>query len=242
MCGAHPVAVRDRGQALYMHPRQSRDRGRLRLAQLREFRSHGGHRTVVLTQLIAAGDLRYLSSVALGGENRRECLGAGTRIRSRRRHRGLAPLFDAGETLTGELRQRSFAAYVCQMAQRGDGQIVVAVWELRAPRSREGELPGWAAAMPATAKSRLAAFDFALRYQVVKMTSNGRRAQAEGVAQFRRAGSAALEKQPPHLVARAVLLSTVLDRNNGRVDSRNRARGSLDVFHNTIVTYFDWTG
>ena len=67
MRGAHPVAVRDGGQALHVGADQTGDHRGLGLAQLGELGGHVRHRAVVLAQLPAGRDRGRVGSVTLGG-------------------------------------------------------------------------------------------------------------------------------------------------------------------------------
>ena len=140
VCGADPVAVGDRGQPLHVGADQPADHRGLGLAQLRELRGHVRHRAVVLAELPAAGDRRGRGSVALGGERGGECLGpvdrSHRRARSRPAPRRSRRALEPGQLLLGHGADGVGTAGGGDVAQRGQGQVVVGVRERANGRRR----------------------------------------------------------------------------------------------------------
>lgn len=128
---------------------QPTDDGGLCLAQLWELRSDVRDRTVVLTELTAAGQGRSRGSVALTGQGCGQRMCPVEPVGSGRGDGLLAALLEAVELIVGERGDRLGAAGTGQMAQRSDGEVVVGVWESVPPNLGEREQPGRSTTSPA---------------------------------------------------------------------------------------------
>ena len=131
--GARGVAARDGGQALHVRAEQLGEGAGLGLAQLRELRGHVGDRAVVLAQLHARGACRCRprgSARRSPGRPARRASAAtrscGAPGRDDLRRGGAEQVRDA---LGGETVDRLLARVRGEEAQRGDGEVVVAVPE-----------------------------------------------------------------------------------------------------------------
>ena len=252
--GAHGVAARDGGQALHVRAEQLGEGAGLGLAQLRELRGHMGDRAVVLAQLHApvpaAADLADLRGVAPGGQHVRQGGDPGLRLPrpDDLRRGGAEQVVDAlgGETVDGLL-----ARVRGEEAQRGDGEVVVAVPEPGPAGVGEQVVPGRAAPAARAAPGCVAQLGLSRLDQRVQMPADRRRRQLQLGRDRRRGARPLLHQQPGDGGAGAALgmarlgtaagtgvTATRAPAHGGRVQDGNRAA----AFHNTSVTYIRMIG
>ena len=238
--GARGVAARDGGQALHVRAEQLGEGAGLRLAQLRELGGHVRDRAVVLAQLDAPvparADLADLCGVAPGGQH------AGQRGHPLLRRppadlRGGRPeqLVDA---LAGETANGRSPAVLGEEAQRGDGQVVVAVPEPGPARVGEQVLPrrSAAAAGPARGASRTSASPASSSASRCRRTAGADSASSDATAG---GGARSLLHQQPGDRPSGCRPRTRLHAVGRRPTPASGAGSAAGrpAFHNTSVTY-----
>lgn len=226
--GAYTVAVGDRCKTLDVPSEEPGEYLGLCLTQLRELRRDVRDGAVVLTQLVANGCDGYGSSVTITGQRIGKrgrsalCTGAGGCV-----DEGPVALLELGGAPTGKLVDRLRPGLVGEIAQRGDGQIVVRLGEPVAAGVGKPEHSSRSPASTPTVGPLLPCLHGAGRDEVVEVAANRGRCEPEPRCQRRCRRRAMFEDRRRHpLPGRGILR---------HCSCRHRKRRGWIVFHNTIV-------
>lgn len=220
ICGAHTVAVGDRGEPLDVAAQKSREHFGLGFAQLRELFGHVADRAMVLTQLFAAGGRFDRGRIAIDAE----CIGEDARAIGGFGlvDKGAIALLEGRDALAGESHHGVFSSGLGEEPQCVGGKIVIRLVEPVATKFGDEEHLGRAASAAATVDALLARLDDTVRKKQIEVPAHGRGGEVKSACKIDRSRSPLFE-------------DALGDAVTGRGVVQDRRVIDPIVFHNTIV-------
>lgn len=220
-----------------MRADQPADHRGLGLTQLREFRGDVCDRTVVLTELAAAGQARSRRSVTLAGQRSGQGLGPVEPVGPDDADGLRTAVLEPGQLILGECGDRLGASAASQVPQSGHRQIVVGMRKTFPAGAGEGELPSRTTPTAAGPVRCGATLDPSLGFQSVEVAAHCCGRDAEFGGQIGGAQRPLAPEQVDHPIAGTAVIGA------GPAEARSQrrdlcSRGQDSGFHNNSVTYF----
>lgn len=220
---AHAIAVGNGGKSLDVAAEQAGECLGLGFAQLWELLGHVGNRAMVLANLRAVRRAPGRCCESVGGESVGKCLG--TVLRSCCFDQRADAFFELVDSVTGE-GMDSFLSPVClEVAQRGEGQVVISLVEVVAAGIGDDEDLGRSAASAGTVDALFTRFDDAVSEQEIKVSTHGCGRQVKPLGKVDRRG-------------RALFQDGIGNTFTGRRIVDMRRLLDPNVFHNISMSLF----